>query len=715
MFRAGDTIGPFTLTERLGAGSFGEVWLARRQSTLLVKDVALKFALQETADFERIRREVQMWTKVGDHPNILPILEAEVYGGIAVIVSEYAPGGSLATWLRLFGGKAPTTADAVRMTTGILKGLAHLHGQSPPILHRDLKPANILLRGGEPCIADFGLAQHLGNTLSNVSLTGTVPYMAPEMFRNKRGVQADLWAVGVILHEMLSGHQPFTPPPEPAEEETPPSDFRKKDTVQHDPLMPLPVPPSLYATIHRILTREPDPLPSEIPPPLARFVRKALAKEPTRRFTGAPEMLLALQEAEHEAWALEREMRTRPRAGAKGVPVPADLDAPLDWELIPILPEEAGDGEPGNPVRERPPVYSSVTREDVVPTLRLPTQGFPGAEGGAIAPPPAPAGETLGPATDPPPVTAPVEPPPLEEAVERDTASPPDPEKGRGQPVITLAPPVPPPEVPRGEPKAPSRATAPPRTPRPGQAWTDPLGGLVFVWVPPGTFEMGVKKRWFGSRADFHEWPRHKVEIAGGFWMSRYPATVSDYVTFCRETGTHLPPRLEAHAPRAPHPGTTADRRPVAGVSLPNAAAYCRWLTAKAGGGRYRLPSEAEWEYACRAGAAENAPLRLNDMAWHQGNADGAVHPVGQKVPNAWGLCDILGNVMEWCADTWHPDYRGAPADGRAWTEGVAAAFGVARGGAWSTDPVRVTLFARFCRMADDAFDDVGFRVVREA
>lgn len=715
MFRAGDTIGPYTLFERLGAGSFGEVWLARRRTTLLIKDVALKFALQETTDFERIRREVQMWTKVGDHPNILPILEAEVYGGIAVIVSEYAPGGSLATWLRLFGGKAPTTADAVRMTTGILKGLAHLHGQSPPILHRDLKPANILLRGGEPCIADFGLAQHLGNTLSNVSLTGTVPYMAPEMFRNKRGVQADLWAVGVILHEMLSGHQPFTPPPEPAEEETAPSDFRKKDTVQHDPLVPLPVPPSLYATIHRILTREPDPLPPDIPPPLARFIRKALAKEPTRRFAGAPEMLLALQEAEHEAWALERELRVRTRAGVKAAPVPADLEAPVDWELVPILPEDAGAGGPETPGRERPPVKSSVTRDDVVPTLRLPAPVFPGAEEGAGGPPPAPPGETLDPAPDPPPVAAPVEPPPLPGAVERDPASPPGPEKGRGQPVITLAPPAPPPEVPRERPKATPRTASPPRAPRPGQAWADPTSGLALVWVPAGTFEMGVKKRWFGSRADFHEWPRHKVGILRGFWLGRYPVTVSEYAPFRRENGSRLTAEAEAPDPRAPRPVKAVDRRPAAGVSLPDAAAYCRWLTAKPGGGPYRLPSEAEWEYACRAGAAENAPLRLNDMAWHQGNADGAVHPVGQKLPNAWGLCDILGNVMEWCADTWHPDYRGAPADGRPWTEGVAAAFGVARGGAWSTDPVRVTPCARFCRMADDAFDDVGFRVVREA
>lgn len=76
-------------------------------------------------------------------------------------------------------------------------------------------------------------------------------------------------------------------------------------------------------------------------------------------------------------------------------------------------------------------------------------------------------------------------------------------------------------------------------------------------------------------------------------------------------------------------------------MSLPDAAAYCRWLAAKAPGAAYRLPSEAEWEYACRAGGPETAPPRLNDMAWHQGNADGAVHPVGQKVPNAWGLCDI--------------------------------------------------------------------------
>ncbi len=131
---------------------------------------------------------------------------------------------------------------------------------------------------------------------------------------------------------------------------------------------------------------------------------------------------------------------------------------------------------------------------------------------------------------------------------------------------------------------------------------------------------------------------------------------------------------------------------------------------------RIRLPSEAEWEYACRAGTATvfsfgDDLAKLNDYAWHTGNAAGNDPPVGAKKPNAWGLYDIHGYLWEWCADTWHDNYTGAPADGTAWTTGDDQRR-VLRSGSWKDPANRLT--SGFRRAADAKLKDdaVGLRCV---
>ena len=95
----------------------------------------------------------------------------------------------------------------------------------------------------------------------------------------------------------------------------------------------------------------------------------------------------------------------------------------------------------------------------------------------------------------------------------------------------------------------------------------------------------------------------------------------------------------------------------------------------------YRLPSEAEWEYACRAGTKGDYAGDLEKMAWYYDNSGGQTHPVGQKEPNAFGLYDMYGNVWEWCEDVWHDNYKDAPVDGTAWTDGGNQNVRVVRGG----------------------------------
>lgn len=165
-------------------------------------------------------------------------------------------------------------------------------------------------------------------------------------------------------------------------------------------------------------------------------------------------------------------------------------------------------------------------------------------------------------------------------------------------------------------------------------------------------------------------------------------------------------------------------RNSVEMLSFDDAQKFCREVTtllreAKLIGATeaIRLPSEAEWEYACRAGTKTEYSFgdevsRLNDFGWHTGNAAGNDPPVGAKKPNDWGLYDVHGYLWEWCADTWHDNYQGAPADGSTWIQGGDAARRVLRSGSWK-DP-GAKLASRYRRAGEVGLKDdaVGLRCV---
>jgi serine/threonine protein kinase len=261
MPRQNEQIGPYTLISQLGRGAFGTVWLAERRGALATTKVALKLIMDDDPDLNAISQESQVWAQVAGHPNILSIIEADMYDGQVVIVSEYAPDGSLEGWLKRNGGKAPSIDSAVAMMSGILSGLEHLH--SKQIIHRDLKPANILLQGETPRLADFGLARVLRSSANSGGIAGTPVYMSPEAFDGKRSEQSDIWSAGVIFYQMLAGRTPY-----------PQSD--------------------LTALIGAIVQREPDSLPASIPAALQEVVSRALQKETSKRFQSVAELKAAL-------------------------------------------------------------------------------------------------------------------------------------------------------------------------------------------------------------------------------------------------------------------------------------------------------------------------------------------------------------------------------------------------------------------------------------
>ena len=242
--------------------------------------------------------------------------------------------------------------------------------------------------------------------------------------------------------------------------------------------------------------------------------------------------------------------------------------------------------------------------------------------------------------------------------------------------------------------------------------------GPEMVRLPPGRFLMGAPA---GDEWAFREMPQHEVRIARPFAIGRFPVTFEDYDRFVLATRQRgLMGRLfGGKQPELPDDnGWGRGRCPVINVSWNDALAYCVWLTRQTGR-TYRLPSEAEWDYAGRAGTSTRWSCgddwhALGDYAWFGDNSGGRTHPVGEKRPNPWGLHDIHGNVCEWVQDGWHDDYAGAPTDGSAWGASSDNAGRVLRGGSWDISALfaRVSDRSRFA--TDFRSEGLGLRLAQD-
>ena len=227
---------------------------------------------------------------------------------------------------------------------------------------------------------------------------------------------------------------------------------------------------------------------------------------------------------------------------------------------------------------------------------------------------------------------------------------------------------------------------------------SDPISSLLssMVSIPGGTFMMGSTDNEYGYAQ--HTTPVHAVTLQG-FEIGAYEVTQAQYAAIM---GTN-PSWFQ---------GPGHETYPVEQVSWYDARAFCTALSALTGR-TFTLPSEAQWEYACRAGTTTLYSFgdddgQLGNYAWYWANSDGTggpygTHPVGTKLPNAWDLYDMHGNVWEWCLDSWHDNYTGAPNDGSAW-EPETGSSRMIRGGYWNSyNP-------RYCRSASRYYDSPGCR-----
>jgi formylglycine-generating enzyme required for sulfatase activity len=231
--------------------------------------------------------------------------------------------------------------------------------------------------------------------------------------------------------------------------------------------------------------------------------------------------------------------------------------------------------------------------------------------------------------------------------------------------------------------------------------WQNPMG-MELVWIAPGNFMMG------SETVSSDEKPVHQVMIGNGFYMGKYEVTIAEW----RKVMGNIPEGMKKDLGRK---FKDDERKPVLRVSWDDAREFIRKLNALGDGYTYRLPTEAEWEYACRAGTTGDYAGNLDAMAWYSLNSGQQTHPVGQRQPNGFGLYDMHGNVWEWCEDLYHENYNGAPTDGSAWLSGGEQEYRVLRGGSWKYSAR--DLRSAYRRKSEHSYfsENTGFRIVAVA
>lgn len=230
----------------------------------------------------------------------------------------------------------------------------------------------------------------------------------------------------------------------------------------------------------------------------------------------------------------------------------------------------------------------------------------------------------------------------------------------------------------------------------PGKNFTTETAGIAMLWVEPGEVWLRNPQ---GSDDDT------RVTLTWGYWLGRTEVTQEQLQAVME----HLPPQSQFRG----------SDRPAERISWLSAVEFCRLMTERErAAGRlpvdydYTLPTEAQWEYACRAGRPAPTAAELREVAWFELNSDRQTHPVGQRRPNAWGFYDMQGNVMEWCLDGFHGYPGGHVTDLMIGYDGPSAAMArMVRGGAWGNSVGQCDPGMRYHYLINHAGGGVGFRL----
>ena len=678
--------GRYELRERVGAGGWGTVY--RALHTRLDHCVAIKVLagnLSAHPSFvARFEREAKTTCRL-DHPNIVNVFDFGDEPGVGLFLAmDFLDGETLRERLARTG---PFSLEQVlRVSDQLAAALAHAHGQG--VIHRDLKPGNVMLVAAQGDsdhvkLMDFGIARlQEGSgeesviTASGIVL-GTPAYMSPEQLSGASdvGPRADMFTMGALLYELISGTRPF-------QAQTSMSlamEFANGLT---------PVPPS---------ARRPD---LDIPSAFNAIVLRCLEPNPAERFVSMDALRGVLAEVGHLPRApttpsrLEA-MRAEPEPEPERFPALSSDSAPmgtgqrldepdlrdgrrreapaLEVDLRPT--KHQRNGSWGLPSPGRAARTTADARRWLPAVLVVLALVALGAVGVALLTGEPSAGEPSGAADVAP-------------ASEDDVGEGPAARSGAASPGESTA----------GD----------------SSRW---------VRVEPGNFRMGSPPTEEGRSSNERQ---HVVSISHPFLLRATEVTQGEWQ------------RLMGNAPAAF--AACGPDCPVEKVNWWEALAYCNALSRSEGRETcyvlagcsserpgqgmvcrtvefrglgcqgYRLPTEAEWEYAARAGTEETRYGPLPAIAWYGGNSHGTTHPVGTREPNAWGLHDMLGNVWEWCWDRYTKSSANDLIDPTGPASGGSRVY---RGGAWHLPARFVRAAYRVRNTPDKRFHDLGLRPAR--
>jgi formylglycine-generating enzyme required for sulfatase activity len=685
---AGQEIGPqnrrYRLERLIAHGGMGQVWQATDLATQAElghsAQVALKIVPQQftqSAGHAKLLIEEATRARRLAHEHIVRVYEWALDPATAsyFIIMEYLDGEDLDCLLAR-EGKLPL-ARVGQLLAPVAAALDYAWNKHR-LVHRDLKPANVFVtRKGEVKLLDFGIAARSrasSAALEAPASSGTVGYRAPEAgdARLAPSRALDVYAVAVMIYQMLAGRLPFDGP--------------------------------------RAGSAEP-PQPAGLADGGWRVLLAGLAAGPASRPASVSELLQGVQADVATLEGLQETPATLDQQPAEDPEPPAKTDAEAQAlaEARVKLARQRREQEK----KERAAGETARRARKEVLREQLRAHRAEELEKARLAQAEA-----------------------QRKAMQANAVAAYEAEQGRAG-----APPSAPAQSGSNEPRAPELAAASERASgMPARAGPDGVlcdrfidgsgAGPELVVIPAGRFQMGspeherevalaagTQQAWLAR-----EQPRRWVGIERPIAMGRYPVTVAQWREFVRATGWQQHGEVNWAAPGFPQ----TDEHPVVGVTWWDALKYVEWLGERTGQ-RYRLPSEAEWEYACRAGT--KTAFSFGDaISTELANYDGTfaynggpygesrrgTTPVSQFAPNRWGLHDMHGNVWEWVRDVVHDSYVGAPLDGSAWEQGGGPARRILRGGSWSSHPRYLRSALRNGFSAALANDIVGFRVVRD-
>ena len=677
----------------LGKGGFARVF--RATDTLLHRDVALKvFSNSGTHQYSvlsEIRKVIGL-----EHPNLLRYFDvvlleqANALGEteqLQIGVMELANAGDL----KDFAKANPGSPLLYKLLKDVLLGLEYLHSKG--IIHRDLKAQNILLvrQDGQLTakISDFGISKDTAaGGQSSSMMVGTIEYMAPEQFAPaKYGIDGkvasnlDLWSFGIMVHELLSGSTPFG--------------SRDAETTAEQIMMQI------------LSTELPEGI-DRLPEPYKSVIRKCLVTNAKERIRKASELLSYFEGTGNTTQDSREDDSTRvypkggPDAQAKDQPTAENKEqsASVDPDATKVYPKKEGSTSSKPNAQDQtirvyadnPGQAKKQSKAGLLAALAAVMLAVAGGGWWYVGEQQAQGAAAKAKAQELARVKAAEEAKAEAEAETKALAQAKAESEAKAIPLAKA----------EAEAKALALAKAEGETKALAQAKAAEDANVVaeiakgMVNIPAGSFSMGSNNGWS------HEKPPHLVNIRF-FALGKYEITQGQWKAVMGSNPSDF--------------NTCGLICPVEQVSWEDVQQFIDKLNQKSGK-NYRLPSEAEWEYAAREGSTtiyeysgNNDRDGLGQYGWFPVNSAYKTHPVGQKKPNAFGLYDMHGNIWEWTQDVWHDNYLGAPTDGSAWIAGRDLSRRVVRGGSWSTEYTTST--RRNTHNIDYRVNFIGFRLAR--